>query len=155
MPVSLTKETKPSKSTTKVIGFVFLLILQTTTTYAGMLISAYLCAKRLSRFILELFRRVRPTLSWPLKTYIPLVDHTLLFSNRLSAAVVYKMFTFMRVWMGLLEYQLSAKFSPDYQLSAKNVAKYQLSVKIRDYQLTLGGIIGRRGQIDPHSIFLF
>ena len=44
--------------------------------------------------------------------------------------------------MGVLEYQLSAKFSPDYQLSAKNVAKYQLSVKVRDYQLALGGIIG-------------
>ena len=38
--------------------------------------------------------------------------------------------------MGVLEHQLSAKFSPKYQLSAKNMAKYQLSVKIRDYQLT-------------------
>ena len=47
--------------------------------------------------------------------------------------------------MGVLEYQLSAKFSPDYQLSAKNVAKYQLSVKVRDYQLALGGIIGGGG----------
>ena len=45
MPLSLTMESKPSKSTTKVIGFVFLLILQATTTFAGMLISSYLCAK--------------------------------------------------------------------------------------------------------------
>ena len=29
----------------------------------------------------------------------------------------------VRVWMGVPEYQLSAKFSPKYQLSAKNLAK--------------------------------
>ena len=49
---------------------------------------------------------------------------------------------YRRVWMGVPEYQLSAKFLPKYQLSAKNLAKYQLSVKIRDYQLTLEGIGG-------------
>ena len=38
--------------------------------------------------------------------------------------------------MGVPEYLLSAKFSPNNQLSAKNLAEYQLSVKIRDYQLT-------------------
>ena len=43
---------------------------------------------------------------------------------------------YRRVWMGVPEYQLSAKFLPKYQLSAKNFAKYQLSVKIHDYQLT-------------------
>ena len=37
-----------------------------------------------------------------------------------------------RVWMGVPEYQLSAKFLP----------KYQLSVKIGNYQLTLEGIKG-------------
>ena len=47
-----------------------------------------------------------------------------------------------RVWMGVPEYQLSAKFSPKYHLSAKNLVKYQLSVKIRNYQLTPEGIRG-------------
>ena len=57
--------------------------------------------------------------------------------------------------MGVPEYQLSAKFLPKYQLSAKNLAKYQLSVKIRDYQLTLEGIGGGGGQINPPSRFFW
>ena len=48
-----------------------------------------------------------------------------LFSKDQSNQTIIKK-TKLRVWMGVLE----------YQLSAKNMAKYQLSVKIRDYQLT-------------------
>ena len=48
----------------------------------------------------------------------------------------------MRVWMGVPEYQLSARFLPKYQLSVKNLTKYKLSVKIRDYHLTLEGLRG-------------
>ena len=38
---------------------------------------------------------------------------------------------YIRDWMGVPKYPLSAKFSPKYQLKAKNLTKYNISYQLK------------------------